>query len=88
LKVVQVDMQQGCAGCGDAAPQRRLDMLDVVEALCAMQIDDQMRAGTADTIANHEVVMALIRRQSCNVEFRLLDFRSGGTWGTQALSRS
>jgi hypothetical protein len=34
------------------------------------------------------MIMALDRRRSRNLELRLFDFRSGGTWDIQALRRS
>ena len=44
----------------DAAPQRRLDMLDVVEPLGAVQIDDQMHAGAAHAVANGKMILRMI----------------------------
>jgi hypothetical protein len=35
-----MDMQQRRAGGIDAAPQRRLDQIDIVEPLCSVQIHD------------------------------------------------
>ena len=56
LEVMQMDMQKRRARGFDAAPQRRLDMLDVVEPLGAVQIDDQVHAGAAHAVANGKVV--------------------------------
>ena len=73
----------------DGAPQRCLDVLDVIEPLCAVQIDDQVHAGTADAVANREVIVAILRqRRRGHCEFGLPVFLSGGTWDPQALPRS
>ena len=45
---------------GDAAAQRRLDQVDVVEALGVVQIDDQMHAGAAHAVAHGEMILALL----------------------------
>src|SRR5579863_1594846 len=94
LKVVQVNMQQCRAGGLDAAPQRRLDVLDIVEALGAVQIDDQMNAGAADAVTRGEMIFAVerlasfLRYGSRHFQLRLPVFLSGGTWDPQALHRS
>jgi hypothetical protein len=73
----------------DAAAQRSLDMVDVVEPLCTVQVDDQVCAGAADAVANREVIVcAIVRRRSRHIELRLPVFLSGGTWDPQALHRS
>ena len=58
LKMMQVNVKQRCAGRFNAAPQRRLDMIDIVEAFGAVQIDDQMHAGAANAVTNGEMVLA------------------------------
>jgi hypothetical protein len=84
LEMVQMDMQQRGAGCVDAAAQRLLDMLHVVEAARMIKIDDKMRAGTGHAVAHHEMILVQVARggPEGSVVF------SGGTWSLQALPRS
>ena len=56
--MVQVNVQERRAGSFNAAPQRRLDMIDIIEPFGAVQIDDQMHAGAANAVANGEMVLA------------------------------
>ena len=44
----------------DAAAQRRLDQVDVVEPGGAVQIDDQMHAGAAHALADGEMVVTIV----------------------------
>ena len=85
LEMVEVDVQQRRAGRGDAAAQRLIDVIDVVEMLRVVQIDDQMHAGAAHAVADHEVVLAVVNDSRNS---RRLVFLSGGTWDPQALVRS
>jgi hypothetical protein len=94
LKMVQVNVQERRAGSFNAAPQRRLDMIDIIEPFGAVQIDDQMHASAVNTIANGEVVLArkilpaFCRRGSRHFQFGLAVFLTSGTWGAQAFHRS
>ena len=80
LEVMQVDMQERCARGFNAPPQRRLDVLDVIEPLGAVQVDDQMHAGEADAVTYGEVVLAIVcsaiilrrRRRSCHFKLVFL----------------
>ncbi len=58
LEMMQMNMQQRRLGGFDAAPQRRFDVLDVVQALGAVQIDDQVDAGAAHAFADGEMIVA------------------------------
>src|SRR5262249_29427305 len=58
LKMVQVNVQERRARGFNAAPQRRFDMIDIIEPFGAVQIDDQMNAGAANAVANGEMVLA------------------------------
>ena len=58
--MMQVNVQQRRPRGIDAASQRRLDQIDVVEPLRAMQVDDEMHAGATHAIARREMVYALI----------------------------
>jgi hypothetical protein len=72
-----------------ASTQRRLDMIDVVEPLGAVQIDDQMHAGAAHALAQCKMIGPIIRRHwSCDFELGFLCFVSSGTWDPKALRRS
>src|SRR4029077_9334505 len=83
--MMQMDVQQRGAGRGDAAPQRFIDVIDVVEMPGVVEIDDQVHAGAAHAIADHEMVLAVVNdSRNC----RRLVFLSGGTWDPQALVRS
>ena len=62
LEMMQVDMQQRRARRVDAAAQRRLDVIDVVEALGVVEVDDQMHAGAAHAVAVGEMILAILRR--------------------------
>ncbi len=74
----------------DAAAQRRLDQVDVIEPGGAMQVDDQMNAGAAHALADGKMVMTIV------LDDRLDDrdlgnlrvFLSGGARDVQALIRS
>ena len=46
----------------DATPQRRFDMLKIVEPARADQVDDEMRAGKALAVALDEEVLSFIGR--------------------------
>src|SRR5262245_18393881 len=90
LEVMQMDMQQRRVGFGDAAAQRRLDQVDVIEPGGAMQIDDQMNAGAEHALADSKMVMAAViddRLDHGNLG-NLRVFLSGGAWYVQALIRS
>src|SRR5205085_704226 len=82
---MQVDVQQRRARRSDAAAQRLIDVIDVVEVLGVVEIDDQVHTGAAHAVADHEVVLAVVddSRNWCR-----LDLLSGGTWDPQALVRS
>ena len=70
---MQVDVQQRRAGRGHAPAQRRLDVVDVVEPLRAVEIDDQMRAGAAHAVAHAEMIGAILvgfRRDQAGVFLR------------------
>ena len=58
LKMMQVNVQERRAGGFNAAPQRRLDVIDIIEPFGAVQIDNQMYAGAANTVANGKMVFA------------------------------
>ena len=94
LEMMQMDVQQRCSRGFNAAPQRRFDMIDIIEALGAVQIDDQMHAGAADAIANSEVVLARVvlpafrRRRNRHFQFGLAVFLASGAWSVQAFHRS
>src|SRR6202140_2069937 len=75
LEVVQVDVQQCRLGGIDAAPQRRLDVVDVVGPRGAVQIDDQVRAGATHAVADREVIVAIVRRRRRDFELGLSCFR-------------
>src|SRR5205807_7404307 len=62
LKMVEVDVQQRRAGGVDAAPQCRLDMIEVVEPLPVEKVDDEMHAGAPHPVSDHEVIVMLPRR--------------------------
>ena len=84
---MQVNVQQGRLRGVDAAAQRRLDEVDIVEPLGSMQIDDQMHASATNAVADGEVACAAFacrRLDHGNVR----DSSSGGTWTPQALPRS
>ena len=85
-----MDVQQRGAGGVDAAAQRRLDVLDVVESLCAVQIDDQVHACAAHAITNGKMIVTILRQQpeADTAKFGLPVFLPGGTWISQALHRS
>ena len=59
-EVVQMDVQQGRAGGFNGRKQAALHALEVVEALGAEEVHDQMGAGKNLAIAVDEVVMALV----------------------------
>ena len=82
---MQVNVQQGRARSGDAAAQRLVDVIDVVEVLRVVQVDDQMHASAKHAVADHEVVLAVV--DDSRNSSRLV-FLSGGTWDPQALVRS
>jgi hypothetical protein len=50
-EVMEVDVQKGGTCHLYASPERVLDMLQIVEPFCPNEIDDQMSARVADTIA-------------------------------------
>ena len=80
--MVQVDVQQRRAGGVDAAAQRRLDQVDVVEALGPVQVDDQMHACATHAVADREMIVALLdrrRRDHGNLIFFGVSL-SGGAW--------
>src|SRR5258708_28242572 len=82
-----MDVQQ-CRLCRlHAAPQRRLDQVNVVEAFGSMQIDDQMHASAAHAVAHGEMPFAALR--GCSLDHsHVSDALSGGAWRRQALPRS
>src|ERR1700728_600427 len=93
LEMMQVNMQKRGAGRFDTAPQRRLDMLDVVKTLGAVQIDDQMHSRAAHAVARGEMIFAIalashLRCRGRHFRLRLPVILSGGTWDPQALRRS
>src|SRR5262249_26383354 len=57
LEMVQVDMQEGRLGRGDATPQRCLDQIDAVEIFGSVQINDQMHAGATHAVAKGKMVL-------------------------------
>jgi hypothetical protein len=85
LEMMQMDMQQRRTCGSDAAAQRLVDMIDIVEMLRVVKIDDEMHAGATHSVSRYEVILALARnwRSCCR-----LVFLSGGTWDPQALVRS
>ena len=88
LKMMKMDVQECGARGFDAAAQSRLDVLEVIEPLRAMQVDDQMHASAAHAFAKREMALTvLLRRRSGHFQFGLVFF-SGGTWDPQALPRS
>ena len=56
--MVQVNVQQRRARRFNAAPQRLLDMIDVIEPFAAVQIDDQVHAGAANAVADCKMILA------------------------------
>ena len=82
---MQMYVQQRRARGGDAATQRLIDVIDVIEVLCAIEVDDQVHAGAAHAVADHEVVFTVVNDR--RNDSRLI-FLSGGTWDPQALVRS
>src|SRR6185437_15335773 len=89
LKMVQVNVQQRGAGGGHAIAQGRFDMFDVVEAFCAVQVDDQVDAGATHAVAYGEMILAVFvddcrRCRHRDLELGLSIFLSGGTWDPQA----
>ena len=58
LKMMQVNVQERRAGGFNAAPERCLDMIDIIEPFGAVQIDDQMHAGATNAVADGEMVLA------------------------------
>jgi len=91
---MQVNVQECRAGGFNAAPQRCLDVIDIIEPFGAVQIDNQMNAGAPNTVANGEMVFArkilpaFCRRGSGYFQFDLAVFLTSGTWSAQALHRS
>ena len=59
-EMMQVDVQQRGLRCIHAAPERRLDQVDVVEPLGSVQIDDQVDAGAANAVAQRKMVDTLL----------------------------
>src|SRR5262245_1095870 len=89
LEVVQVHVQQRGAGGGDAAAQRVLDVIDVVQPIGLVEVDDEMRAGAPHPVPHHEMIVALLGpyrsgglARGARADRRV--FLSGGTWGPQA----
>jgi hypothetical protein len=72
-EVMEVDVQKGGTCHLYASPERVLDMLQIVEPFCPNEIDDQMSARVADTIALTEKVLAslLLRGAPGKLFFRL-----------------
>jgi hypothetical protein len=70
---MEVDVQKGGTCHLYASPERVLDMLQIVEPFCPNEIDDQMSARVADTIALTEKVLAslLLRGAPGKLFFRL-----------------
>src|SRR5215207_9889245 len=85
--MVQVNVQQRRAGGIDTAAQRRLDQVDVVEAVRPVQIHDQVHAGATYAVADREMVLALLDGSRSH-DGDWSDFLSGGTWILQGLRRS
>ena len=89
LEVMQMDMQERRACRLNAAAQRGLDVIDVIEVLRLVEIDDQMHAGATYAVADGEMILTILhRRWRRYCEFGLPVFLSGGTWDPQALPRS
>jgi hypothetical protein len=72
-KVVEMDVQKSGARHLHASPERLLNVLQVVEPFGSNEIDDQMSARVADTIALTEKVLAslLLRGAPGKLFFRL-----------------
>jgi len=70
----------------DAAPQRHLDMIDVIQVIGLVDVDDEMNARATHAIPDNEMIVARI----CGVRSRHDTgvLSSGGTWRPQALPRS
>src|ERR1700687_5210070 len=60
LEVMQMDMQERRACRLDAAAQRGLDVVDVVEVLRFVEVDDQMHAGATYAVADGEIILAIL----------------------------
>src|SRR5690606_9516698 len=78
----------------DAADQRALDMVDLVEPLGLVEIDDQVHAGTAHAVPDHEMIVDELLREgifawnfgAARHKGRAI-FLSGGAWCPQARPR-
>src|SRR5581483_6656565 len=88
FEMMQMDVQQGCTGRLHAVPQRRFDMVDIVETFGVVKVDDEMRTGAPHPVPHHEMIVGLLGRCRSGFDFRsfrdLEVFLSGGTWGPQA----
>jgi hypothetical protein len=82
-----VDVQQRRASGVDAAAQRALDQVDVIEAIRTVQINDEVHASATHAVADREMVLALFD-WSRSYHGDWSDFLSGGTWVLQGLRRS
>src|SRR5262249_9668625 len=59
VEMMQVDVQEGGLGRGDATAQRRIDQVDVVKTGRTAQIDDQVHAGATNAVSSCKMVVAL-----------------------------
>src|SRR5215471_5456990 len=55
-----MDMEQGRAGCLGAPTQHGLDVVEIVEAFRAVQIDNQMDARITRAVARHEGIAPVV----------------------------
>jgi hypothetical protein len=62
LEVMQMDVQERGLRRRHAPPQGCLDVIDVVEALRAVQIDDQVRARALHSVPHREMIFAILHR--------------------------
>ena len=69
-----------------AAAQRRFDQVDVIETLRAMQVNDQMHAGTPYAVADREMILPRLAARLDDGDMRDLLARS--PWTCQRASRS
>ena len=58
LEMVHMDVQERRACRINAAAQRRLDEIDIVEALRPIQIDNEVHAGAANAVADCKMILA------------------------------
>jgi hypothetical protein len=84
--MMHMDVQERRLRCIHAAAQRRLDKVDIVKTFCAVQVDDQVHAGTSHAVAQSKMIVTLADRYDHRSGYRHGHrLSSGSAWIAQTL---